>query len=223
MCGRYVFTDPDNLQRRFGVAQLPLDLSPQYNIAPGQTLPVVVAGEAGHAVALMRWGLVPAWAKDPKIGYRTINARAEGLEDKASFRKPFRSRRCLVPATGFYEWKRAGRGKQPYFIRLKDGELFGFAGLWDSWRDERGEEVRTYTIITTTPNDLVAPIHDRMPVILRRDAEGPWLDPTIGEVPLLRSLLRPYPAEAMEAYPVSTRVNATSSTGAALIAPLNCA
>jgi putative SOS response-associated peptidase YedK len=221
MCGRYVLTDTDRLQRRFAVAQLPLDLAPQYNIAPGQTQPVVVAGEAGNAVALMRWGLIPAWAKDPKIGYRTINARAEGLADKPSFRTPLRRQRCLVPASGFYEWRKGGATKTPYYIRPKSGELLGFAGLWDRWHDPSGQEIHTYTIVTTAPNELVAPIHNRMPVILPRDAEEAWLDPENHDPGFLTSLLRPYPAEELAAYPVSPAVNAVANTGEELIAPLS--
>ena len=221
MCGRYVLTHPEQLQQRFAVAQLPLDLSPQYNVAPGQTLPVVVAGAAGNAVALMRWGLIPAWAKDPKIGSRTINARAEGLADKPSFRTPLRRQRCLVPASGFYEWQKAGTTKTPSFIQLTSGELFGFAGLWDRWHDPSGQEVQTYTIVTTAPNALVAPIHHRMPAILPRDAEAAWLDPDTHDAGVLTALLRPYPAEQLEAYPVSPAVNSIANTGAELIAPLS--
>ena len=221
MCGRYVLTNTEQLQRRFAVAQLPLELSPQYNIAPGQTLPVVVAGESGHAVELMRWGLIPSWSKDPKVGAKLINARAEGLADKPSFRSPLRRQRCLVPASGFYEWRKAGPAKTPYFIHLTSGELFGFAGLWDHWRDPHGQELHTYTIVTTAPNALVAPIHNRMPVILPRDAEDAWLDPENHDPAFLTALLRPYPAEQLEAYPVSPAVNSTANTGARLIAPLS--
>ncbi len=221
MCGRYVFTNTDQLQRRFAVAQLPLDLSPQYNVAPGQTLPVVVAGEAGNAVALMRWGLIPSWSKDPKIGYKMINARAEGVADKPSFRAPLRRQRCLVPASGFYEWRKAGPTKTPYYIHLKSGELFGFAGLWDRWHDPSGQELHTYTIVTTAPNELMAPIHNRMPVILLRDDEAAWLDPENHDPDLLTALLRPYPAEQLAAYPVSPAVNSVANTGEQLIAPLS--
>lgn len=169
MCGRYVLGEVDGLTERFNLRQLPLGFFTHYNVAPGQQMPVVVAEGDRNAAVLMKWGLIPSWAKDPKIGYRTINARAEGVADKPSFRTPFKRQRCIVPASGFYEWLKAGGGKTPYFIHRKDGELVGFAGLWDRWRDPDGHEIQSYSIITTEPNELVAPIHNRMPAILGPD------------------------------------------------------
>ena len=223
MCGRYAIATVDGFSDRFHLARLPLDFSPHFNVAPGQRMPVVVAEGDGNAAELMKWGLIPSWAKDPKIGYRTINARAEGLADKPSFRGPFKRQRCLVPATGFYEWRKDGSAKTPYFIRRADGGLFGFAGLWDRWQDPHGDEVRSYSIVTTKPNELVAPIHNRMPAILRPEDEEDWLDPDNHDTAFLARLLGPYPAEAMEAYPVSTEVNKVENAGEALIAPVNSA
>jgi putative SOS response-associated peptidase YedK len=208
MCGRYalVVAGDGSLQRRFSLEELLDDPAPRFNVAPTQTLPVVVRHSPNH-LETMRWGLIPSWAKDPSVGNRMINARAETVAEKPAFRRPFRSRRCLVPASGFFEWKREGTGKQPYFIHLTDEPLFAFAGLYDIWHDPQGQEVRSYTILTTDANDLMAPIHDRMPVILAREDEDDWLDPDIREPERLLPLLRPYPARAMEAYPVSRAVN----------------
>ncbi len=208
MCGRYalVVAGDGSLQRRFSLEELLDDPAPRFNVAPTQTLPVVVRHSPNH-LEMMRWGLIPSWAKDPSVGNRMINARAETVAEKPAFRRPFRSRRCLVPASGFFEWKREGTGKQPYFVHLTDEPLFAFAGLYDIWHDPQGQEVRSYTILTTDANDLMAPIHNRMPVILAREDEDDWLDPDISEPERLLPLLRPYPARAMEAYPVSRAVN----------------
>jgi len=164
----------------------------------------------------MQWGLIPSWSKEPRVQFSTINARAETISKSPVFRGPFKSQRCLVPASGFYEWRQTGQGKQPYCIRLNDGELFAFAGLYDVWHDPAGNELYSYTIITTTPNGLVAPIHNRMPVILHRDAEDVWLDKETDSARLM-SLLSAYPADKMEAYPVSRAVNDPSNEGAELI------
>lgn len=207
MCGRYALVVEDGTwQRRFSLDDL-LDMpDARYNVAPTQTLPVVVRHSPNH-IAMMRWGLIPSWAKDLSVGNRMINARAETVAEKPAFRRPLRSQRCLVPATGFFEWKRGGTGKQPYFIHLKDESLFAFAGLYDHWHDPNGREVMSYTILTTEPNDLMRDIHNRMPVILDRDDEDLWLDRDISEPERLLPLLHPYPAGEMEAYPVSSSVN----------------
>ncbi len=155
----------------------------------------------------MRWGLVPSWARDPSIGYKTINARAETVSTTASFREPFKSQRCLIPADGFYEWKRDGKIRQPYCFEVNDGELFAFAGLWDRWRNPQGELLESCTILTTTPNSLLANIHDRMPVILRPDHYDLWLDPAFRNTASLLEMLKPLAAGLMRRYPVSTRVN----------------
>jgi putative SOS response-associated peptidase YedK len=218
MCGRYTIrVDAGLLARRFGVAmpELP-SFTPRYNVAPTQQLPVVVHGNA-RRLAVMRWGLIPRWAKDGAIGTKMINARAETLTEKPSFRPLLRTRRCLVPASGFYEWDLATR--TPHHIHVMDASVFAFAGLYDVWRDHEGHEVPTYAIITTTPNALVAPIHDRMLVILRPEDEDAWLDPDEAELRALPALLRPYPAEAMADYPVARAVNSPRHDGPKLLAP----
>ncbi len=215
MCGRYaiVLVGDGTLQRRFSLEESLDDPTPRFNVAPTQTLPVIVRNSPNR-MEMMRWGLVPSWAKDMSIGSRLINARAETVAEKPAFRRPLRSQRCLVPATGFFEWKRDGDGKTPHFIHLPDEPLFVFAGLYDLWRDPDGQVVQTYTILTTEPNTVMAPIHNRMPVILRREDEDEWLDPENTEPEQLLPLLRPYPAEGMAAYPVSRMVNSPANDAA---------
>ncbi len=220
MCGRLAQTmDRVALAERFGVAAPDFELGPRYNLAPGQTA-VVVKADPRRRLALMRWGLVPSWAKEEKIGFRMINARAETVAQKNSFKGPLRRRRCLVPASGFYEWEISGRARLPWRIYLKGEGLFGMAGLWDVWRPATGEPVTSFTIITTTANELVGRIHDRMPVILRPEAEAAWLDPAQDDPAHLLPLLAPLPAEDMEAYRVSTLVNSTAHDSPEIIAPL---
>ena len=219
MCGRFTLTtNLGAIANRFGVARFLEEVGPRYNIAPMQTV-IVVNDEGTRHLTQMRWGLIPSWAKDPTIGNRMINARAETAATKPAFRVALRKRRCLVVADGFYEWQQRGRTKQPFRIVLKNGEPFGFAGLWETWTSPEGEQMRTCTIITTEANDLLKPIHDRMPVILTREAEGLWLDPTIQEPAKLLPLLTPYPAKDMEAYPVSSRVNNPAHDGPECIVP----
>jgi len=212
MCGRFTLTiDPDELQRTFGWLKVPaqLTLSPRYNIAPTQPV-ATVANNGQHTLELFHWGLIPAWAKDPGLGNRLINARAETLVEKPSFRSAFKKRRCLILADGFYEWRKepGGKSKTPMYIRLKSGEPFAFAGLWEAWRSpEADETILSCAIITTTPNALMEKIHDRMPVILKPEAYERWLDPNEQESDKLSSLLKPYPASPMTAHPVSKRVN----------------
>lgn len=206
MCGRYALVETDGMQARFNIDGPIPDLAPRYNVAPTQTLPVVVRNSPNR-IAMMRWGLIPSWAKDASGAARMINARAETVAERPAFRSALRSRRCLVPASGFYEWQRAGTRRTPFYIHLTDTPLFAFAGLYESWRDPNGETVMSYTIITTEPNEVVASFHDRMPVILHREDEDRWLDPAITDVDEVVSLLRPYPAETIAAYPVSTAVN----------------
>lgn len=210
MCGRYYLISPAEIvATRFHAGEPPL-LRPRYNLAPQQEAPVVVDGGARQLV-MMRWGLVPSWSKDPAAGYKMINARAETAPEKPSFRGPFRKQRALIPADGFYEWKREGTGKTPFALRLASRELFAMAGLWDRWRAPDGAELVTFTILTTSANAFVAGVHDRMPVILRREAEAAWLDPaSLPEA--LRALLVPY-AGAMEAVPLGTAVNNPRNDG----------
>jgi putative SOS response-associated peptidase YedK len=210
---------PQQMTERFALAVMPPDLPARYNIAPQMHMPIIVANSPNR-LDIMRWGLVPAWAKDERGGYKTINARAETVAERPAYRAALRYHRCLVPANGFYEWRTTGRGKQPYFIHLPGEPLFAFAGLYDVWHSPDGTELRTYTILTCAPNDLMAPIHNRMPVILPRESEAAWLDPQETRTASVLPLLQPYPAQAMAAYPVSTAVNSPQNEGAALIAPL---
>jgi putative SOS response-associated peptidase YedK len=220
MCGRYGFESGQReLMTRFQlegvIAQLPLS----YNVTPGMTMPVVVS-QSPNRLEPMEWGFLPRWAKDPTAAGRPINARAETVATSPMFRNALRSQRCLVPARGFYEWKQTSAGKQPYWIQVKGGDLFAFAGIWESWSDPRGRERRTYAIITTEPNDLMAPIHNRMPVILPGDAEGLWLNPDEAEGERLIGLLRPYQASQMDAWPASRAVNNPRNDSSDLIRPL---
>jgi putative SOS response-associated peptidase YedK len=222
MCGRFTLFEPDRvLAREFGVSGFP-PWAPRYNIAPSQPVPAVRAGPSGRGreLALLRWGLIPSWAKDPGIGNRLINARAETAREKPSFRNAFKRRRCLVPSSGFYEWQRKERGKQPHFIRMRDGRPFAFAGLWDRWESPDGGGVETCTILTTAANAVLAPIHDRMPVILPRGGYDRWLDPQLQDADSLAPLLAPFPPEEMLAFPVSPRVNSPAVDDEGCIAPL---
>ncbi|NBC34741.1 MAG: hypothetical protein GVY13_18875 [Alphaproteobacteria bacterium] len=218
MCGRYMITSPaEAIRELFGLADTP-EIAPRYNVAPTQTVPVVrrQAEGGGRELVPLRWGLIPHWAKDETIGNKLINARAESVASKPSFRDSFRKRRCLVVADGFYEWKKTGGRKQPYLIRLKGGGPFGFAGLWSRWRNADDEPVETFTIITTEANDFCADIHDRMPVIVPPHAQDAWLDP---ERPDAETLLRPYDPDAMEAWAVDMRVGNPRHDDPALIRP----
>jgi putative SOS response-associated peptidase YedK len=208
VCGRYTLRKPARqIAREFDLPTVP-DLPPRYNIAPGQPVPVVrlAPDQGGRELALIDWGLIPPWADDPEADNRLINARAETLAEKPSFRRAFRERRCLVLADGFCEWRRLDGRKQPYFVHMRDDRPFAFAGLWESW-DRGGEPMETCAIITTGANDLMAPIHDRMPAIVPQVAYGVWLNGEVRDLSRLRFLLRPYPAEGMDAYPVSRLVN----------------
>lgn len=205
MCGRYALTVDDGavLRERFAVQRLPATLNASANIKPTQSAPVVLQGTDARELVLMRWGLIPAWARARASSAPLFNARAESVADKPAFRAALRRRRCLVPATAFYEWRAEGRRKVPYAFVVGDDELFALAGLYEVWRDDTGAAVWSYTIITTTPNALVAPVHDRMPVILPREHEALWLDPQVEDGALLRELLVPYPAERMRLRPVA--------------------
>ena len=206
MCGRYGFVPGEDFYKRFNVVNRLERLEKHYNVTPGMRMPVIIRSSPNQ-VELMRWGLIPFWAKDPKIGYKMINARAEGIENKPAFRIPFRQSRCLIPTSYFFEWKRIGEDKIPYLVRLKDKGVFAFAGLFDTWKDAEGYPLKSFTIITTQPNELVGKIHDRMPVILDGEAEKVWLDTEVTSLTDLVKLLKPYQKEKMEAYPVSKLVN----------------
>jgi len=219
MCGRYTLIPNENFYDRFGIENRLNDLQPLYNIAPGQTLPVITHNSP-NKVELMRWGLIPSWAKDPKIAYHTINAKAETVDSKPAFRNSFKSRRCLVPASGFYEWKKLdSKRKQPYYFQLKSQELFAFAGLYNIWQNEKGEELKTYTIITTNANTLVNQIHERMPVILAKEDENTWLDMQ-SSTEKLQQLLKPFSVDKMQMYAISSLVNDANIDDKKLIDPL---
>jgi len=221
MCGRYSFSQPKDIRERFGLVQLEFEFGPRYNIAPSQEIPVVIHQNGGNRLVMLRWGLIPYWAKDESIGNKLINARAETLEEKPSFRKSFEQRRCLVLADGFYEWKKEGRVKKPYRITLQDGKPFAFAGLWDTWLAPTGETVNSCAIITTTHNKLIEPIHNRMPVILPKDMESLWLDVSVPPSREVKGLLTPFPAEEMVAYEVSPLVNSPRNEGHECMVPVN--
>lgn len=209
MCGRFaLYSAPETLSRRFETETIP-GMEPRYNIAPTQTIPIVRDEDGDRYFALVRWGLIPHWAKDMKIGYSTINARAETVAEKPMFRDAFRRRRCLIPANGFYEWQAiaGSKTKQPWFIALRNHEPMAFAGLWERWRSPEGEDLESCTIIVTNANEIMQPIHDRMPVILAPKAWNAWLEPDVQNTGGLQDLLKPYPAEDMVAWPVSTKVN----------------
>ncbi len=218
MCGRYAIPDPTDIPVHFKGTRIGYDLKPRYNAAPSEDLPVIVNDTQKH-VELMRWGLIPFWAQDEKIGYKMINARAETLQVKPSFRKALTLQRCIIPAGGFFEWKQVDKEKIPYYIFLKNQHVFGFAGLYDIWHDKEGRELKTYTIITTKPNALVEPIHDRMPAILEKKDEEEWLNPDETEPTRLVKLLHPYPTGEMDAYPVSRLVNSPANDTKAVIEP----
>jgi putative SOS response-associated peptidase YedK len=220
MCGRYAFFSPaEAVRRTFALDQVP-ELEPRYNIAPTQDVPAVRSGDEGsRAFALLHWGLVPKWAKERTIGNRMINARAETLAEKPSFREAFRRRRCLVVADGWYEWQVAAGGKQPWFIRMKDAQPFAFAGLWERWQDpDRGSTLESCAIVTTDASASISKIHDRMPVVLAQGHWDRWLDTAFSDTDTLSGLLRPFDPQALEAWPVSRQVNAPRNQGPELIA-----
>jgi putative SOS response-associated peptidase YedK len=219
MCGRFVRQkEIDAIVSEFGVQQVSCDLKPSYNIAPTQQVAVIIQDGVKQLIAV-RWGLVPYWAETLAIGNKFINARAETINKKAAFKESFQKRRCLVIADGFYEWQKDGKTRQPILIRLKSGACFGFAGLYESWISPTGEKIRTCTIITTEPNEIMAPIHDRMPAIIARDNEARWLDSDCQYPYHLLQLLRPYPAEQMETCFVSSLVNSPSNDSPECTAP----
>jgi putative SOS response-associated peptidase YedK len=219
MCGRYTLTTPvEKLAEEFGFEASSVELPPNYNVAPTQEVAAVLSEGRERRLELLRWGLIPPWADDPQIGSRMINARAETAPEKPSFRRAFRERRCLIPADGFYEWKRTNGTKQPYYVRMQEGRPFAFAGLWESWKDGSGPEIRSCTILTTKPNALAGEIHDRMPVILPTGSYDVWLDPEADRDELY-GLLAPYPEDEMEAYPVSRFVNSPSNNDPRCIEP----
>ncbi|MBZ0304142.1 MAG: SOS response-associated peptidase [Anaerolineae bacterium] len=220
MCGRFTLTaDTDNLQLAFDLTGVPEAHTARFNIAPSQPIAVITNADP-KALTFHQWGLIPSWAKDPKIGYKMINARAETAAEKPAFRAAFRRRRCLIPADGFYEWQKRDGGKVPMFIHLKDFSLFAFAGLWEIWYSPEGDEIRTATILTTEPNELMASIHNRMPVILHREDYETWLAPDERKATDLEPLLKPFDVDQMAAYRVSTFVNSPANDTPEAIEPV---
>jgi len=221
MCGRFVlFSDLKRIQLAFELDQANVTLEPRYNIAPTHQIVVIVQRAGSRTLETMRWGLIPAWAKDEKIGARMINARAETVAEKPSFKRALVQRRCLVIADGFYEWHTIGTKKTPMYVRLKSGAPMGFAGLYDTWQSPAGEAVTSCTIITTSANALMQPIHDRMPAILSKEAQRAWLDATNQDIKQLVALLKPYPADELQVYPVSPLVNSPRHNSAECIKPI---
>jgi putative SOS response-associated peptidase YedK len=223
MCGRY------RLSRRkqpvaeyFDTVPEDAEWNPRYNIAPTQPVPIIRQhpNEPRRELSLVRWGLIPSWAEDASGSAGMINARSESAAIKPAFRDALKSRRCMVPADGFYEWSRAGKTKQPYCFEVNDGELFAFAGLWERWKDQNGNWIKSCAILTTTPNAVTAAVHDRMPVILYPDNYDLWLDPGFTEVSAVSELLKPYDARMMRSYPVSTRINHAANDDPECSAPV---
>lgn len=222
MCGRFVLMTPGgSLAEQFGLSEEAV-LEPRYNIAPTQLVAVVRISpdDPTRKLVLLKWGLIPFWAKDPAIGPRLINARAESVAGKPAFRAAFKYRRCLIPADGFYEWKKAGTRKQPYFIGMADGKPFALAGLWEHWESTEGEVIESCTILTTGSNELVEQLHDRMPLILEPKDYDLWLDPRVKDPKQLKPLLVAHPSDAMRKFPVSQRVNKATYDAADCVEPV---
>lgn len=220
MCGRYLLTEePKRLYKRFGVKEGSKDsrlkIEPMYNISPGFLVPVITKNSP-NTLCIMKWGLIPHRAKDPKIGNRLINARAETVAQKPGFKVSFRTKRCLIPATGFYEWKKTVNDVVPYLIQMKTHKVFSFAGIYDVWKDVEGKEFKTFAIITTQANKLIEPIHLRMPVIFETKTEKIWLDDE-SQPNKLQDLLKPFPNNKLEAYPVSIKVSNPRNQGKELV------
>jgi putative SOS response-associated peptidase YedK len=223
MCGRFTLNQLSaRLSQVFHVEPVP-DLAAEYNIAPTQLVATVLQNPESEKREFkqLHWGLIPSWAKDARMGAKLINARAETAAEKPAFRSAFKHRRCLVVADGFYEWQQQQGKKQPFYFRLPDGQPFGFAGLWEKWRTPAKEEIISCTILTTAANELLQPIHERMPVILEPEDYDLWLDSQVQTPQTLQQLLRPYPASAMTAYPVSTLVNNSQYNSPQCIIPLS--
>lgn len=220
MCGRFVLAvDPNQMAMEFGLSG-ELAIPANFNVAPAQTIPVIL-NEAAHELTYARWGLMPSWAKDLSMSAKMINARAETVDEKPAFRAAFKRRRCLVPASGFYEWQTRDDGKKyPMYIHLADRDLFGFAGLWEVWHSPEGDELRTCTILTTSANSFMKSIHERMPVILSRENYADWLAPGDVPAPALKPLLRGCDADKMIAYEVSKSVNRAGFSSPDMIEPV---
>jgi putative SOS response-associated peptidase YedK len=221
MCGRFTLQiSPELLAEIFGLAGIPV-FPARFNIAPTQQIPIIRQGADSHNhFDMLRWGLIPSWAKDKSIGSKIINARCETVHEKPAFRHAIRYRRCIVLSSGFYEWRHEGKMASPFYIRLKDGSPMYFAGLWESWKSPEGELIESCTVLTTTANKLVEPLHDRMPVILHPAEFDIWLNRNMHDPEQLKSFYQPYPADLLEMYPVSPQVNSPKVDSPELIIPL---
>ena len=206
MCGRFALTNPQVLKSAFALREMP-HLPPRYNVAPSQDVAAIRMGDHGRELVMLHWGLIPPWAKDAKTEYSLINAKAETVTEKPAFRTAFKKHRCIIPASGFYEWQAVAGGKQPYYLSLKTDEPMALAGLWEHWQGPEGQVIESCTILVTEANEVVKPIHDRMPVILLPETYATWLDPKDDLPAHLTPLLRPLDAGLMTARPVSKRVN----------------
>ena len=225
MCGRFRQSRSQKQLEEHFEAEGDVEVIPHYNIAPTQSVSVIRQNlkEPVRELSLVRWGLIPSWAKDSSGAARMINARSETASNSPTFRDALKFRRCLIPADGFYEWQRMGKIKQPYCFEVNEGELFAFAGIWDQWTDVRGNTIETCAILTTTPNAVTAPVHDRMPVILESDHYDLWLDPGMRNLSAASDMLKPYDARLMRCYPVSTRVNQVANDDEECAAPIKLA
>lgn len=220
MCGRFAMIEPLGvITRAFFIDDVLADIRESYNIAPGSSIPAVIHEESRRKLTVFRWGLVPRWAKEPSIGARLINARSETVTEKPSFRDAVKRRRCLIIASGFYEWKKEGKGSTPFYIYPESEKLFGLAGIFENWASPEGAELSTCSILTTGPNSLIAQIHDRMPVIIPREQGDLWMDPSSRPEEYL-SMLAPYPADRMGMHPVSTEMNSPANDSQVCIRPL---
>ncbi len=226
MCGRSSLTKTEKeLEQRFNATFYSEDLErynplPNFNIAPTHICPVILSRDATR-INVLRWGMIPSWSKDIKMGYKMINARIETIKSKSTYSSAISNRRCLVPLTGFYEWKKSGDLKQPYNIFTTDQEIFTMAGMWDSWKSPSGEIIYSFTIITTPPNEMMANIHDRMPAILTPEKESLWLDESLPPKSVIKLLEEPYPSDLMSAYKVSAKVGNVRETGPELVEPID--
>lgn len=221
MCGRFVLEhSPEQLMKLYRLSSAP-DLSQRYNIAPSQQVAVVRQQNGGdRELTSLQWGLIPSWSKDSAIGYKLINARSETVHEKPSFKQAFHARRCVIPASGFYEWEKRGKEKIPHYIHLRDGDIMSLAGLWERWKSPEGEELETCTILTTAANSLVIRLHDRMPVLLHRAEFDIWLDRENDDVNRITELFQPYPSYQLEEYVVTRDVNSPRNDSPDCIIPI---
>lgn len=221
MCGRFVCDIPSRVLEELFAVSAPPDTPRRYNIVPTSQIFAVRSSEAGNLLVQLRWGLIPSWAKDRSLTGRLINARSESVHEKPAFRQAIRCRRCIIPANGFFEWAGEGKNRRPFYIRTRTGSIMAFAGIWERWRSPEGEVLDSCSILTTTANSLIRTIHDRMPVIIRPEEYGIWLDRAITAPEKLKSLYSPYPSELLEMYSVSSLVNNPRNDSFECIAPQN--